>query len=114
MTTWTVRLGLSLMVVIGFWTNRLPAQEVLLVPYVPYEPALQPPPSYPYHVRPLAASDKALHRAFNKHGMCCADDGYYRICAGWRYEAHFVFGSCNWFFGQPCEPSMAHEKHWRR
>ena len=52
MKTWMLRLGMSLIVVVGFWTNRLPAQEVLLVPEVPYVPAYHPPANFPFTPRP--------------------------------------------------------------
>ena len=114
MTIWTVRLGLSLMIVIGFWTNPLPAQQILLVPAVPYEPAQQPPGYFLFTPRPQPSADHGLHRALNKHGVACQADGYYNTCAGWRYEARFIFGSCSSFFNQPCEPGKSCDKNSRR
>jgi hypothetical protein len=112
MTTWTVRLGLSLIVVVGFWANRLPAQEVLVVPLVPYEPALQPPPSFPFSPRPRPApAPSAVHRCMNKHGVGCAADPYYPTCGSCHYEWNFAFGSCRWFFDQPCIPGHGHYRH---
>src|SRR6185369_13232099 len=95
MKTWTARLGLSLIVVVGFWTNRLPAQEVLLVPAIPYEPALQPPGDFPFSPRPRPApSPSAVHRCMNGHGVGCQADPYYPVCGSCRYEFLFAFGSC--------------------
>lgn len=106
MKTSTLRLGLSLMVVVGFWTNPLPAQ-VLVVPTVPYEPAPRPYYDMPLVPRQLPATPNDLvHRSMYNHGVGCGPDGYYNTCPGWRYEAHFIFGSCSWFFGQPCTPGQ--------
>ncbi len=99
-----IRLGLSLMVVVGFWTNRLPAQEVFLVPETHYEPDHQPPsPGFMPRPKP-APADHPARRAANHFGVGCTDDPYYPICGSWRYEVRFIFGSCHTFFEQPCAP----------
>ena len=59
MKTWTLRLGLSLMVVVGFWTNPLPAQ-VIVVPTVPYEPDHRPYYEMPLVPRQLPATPNDL------------------------------------------------------
>lgn len=107
MKTWTVRLGLSLMVVVSFWADRLPAQEVLLVPAIPYEPAHHGSPTYPLTPRPLPApADHHLRRMLNSHGMGCQDDLYSPACNSWHYHMRFAFGSCRSFFDIPCEPGQ--------
>src|SRR5688572_600023 len=133
-----LRVGLSLIVAVGLWASRLPAQapipipppiqipppivqkapmapgyltpyppHVLVVPYVPYEPAhhpysdaalvppLQPPPG-----------KHCLQRMFNSHGMGCQanPDGTGNL----HSEFRFVFGSSRWFFGESCWPNLGH------
>src|SRR5260370_25635384 len=74
MKTWTLRLGLSLMVGIGCWANRLPAQEILVVPTVEYEPEHHDPYVFPFGPRPQPAPSKHLVcRALSKHGMACQE-----------------------------------------
>ena len=99
-----MRLGMSLMLVVGFWTNRLPAQEIFVVPEVFYEPA-RPGPTPLILPRPLPTpADHLARRAVNHCGVGCQDDPYYPTCGSWRYEARFIFGSCRSFFEQPCAP----------
>ena len=102
-----MRLGMSLMLVVGFWTNRLPAQEILVVPEVHYEPARHS-PGAPLQGRssPGPAADHAARRTLNHFGMGCKDDPYYTTCGSWRYEVHFIFGSCRSFFSQECAPNQ--------
>jgi hypothetical protein len=121
MKTWNLRLGLSLLLVVGFWSSRLPAQEpipqpkaipnqtpqpvqILVMPSVEYAPAYVPssppafalPPQYP-------PSDHHLKRFLNNHGMGCGVNQY-PTCGNWRYEARFIFGSCRSFFNDSCPP----------
>jgi hypothetical protein len=118
MQRWTVRLGLSLMVLVGFWTNRLPAQ-VLVVPHAHYEPAhhvfVVPPAAYePAHhfygtpaFAPRLPAPPAKHgiaRMFNQCGVCCGMDPFYSACGNLHYELDFWFGSCRWFFQEACPP----------
>jgi hypothetical protein len=107
MKTWTVRLGLSLMVVIGCWANRLPAQEILVVPTVEYEPAHHEPFTFPFAPRPQPApANHVVCRALNSHGMGCQEDPYTIAASSWRYEMRFIFGSSRWFLAQPCVPGQ--------
>ncbi len=113
MCIWTVRLGLSLMVVVGMWTNRTPAQqtnreaapEVLLMPAAKYEPGHQPNFGMPFvpKTHPQSANH-AVRRTLNNHGLGCENDSFFAGCANWRYEARFIFGSCRSFFGESCPP----------
>ncbi len=113
--TWATRLGMSLMIVVGMWTTRAPAQQpknyldpsppIMIMPAVPYEPGHQPymgmpfvPKSYP------PPADHALRRVLNSHGMGCDYDPYYAGCVNWRYEFRFMFGSCRSFFNESCPP----------
>src|SRR5436305_1978040 len=99
-----IRFGLSLMIVVSFWTARLPAQEVLVVPETHYEPEHQPPnPGFMPRARP-APADHVARRALNHFGVGCKDDPYYPAWSSWRYEVNFVFGSSRNFFGIACPP----------
>jgi hypothetical protein len=114
--TTSVRLGLSLMIVVCFWASPLHAQQVFVVPTVPYEPAhhaYEPLPlSFP---QPPAASPYAVQRCFNSHGMGCQVDPFYPLCSNLQYELRFAFGSCRSFFGESCPPSApCGSKHWGR
>ncbi|MBI3821716.1 MAG: hypothetical protein HY289_03440 [Planctomycetes bacterium] len=114
MGTWTLRLGLSLMVVVSFWANALPAQEVLLVPAIPYEPAHHGPPANPFMPRSQPApADHFTMRLLNSHGIGCKADPYNPAASSWHYEARFIFGSSRSFFDLPCEPCRLGEKHRR-
>lgn len=111
MKTWTVRLGLSLMVVVGLWTNRMPAQEcvmpppyVVVVPTVPFVPEYHPnypPPLYP----PLhpAPSTCAVVRTLNHFGLACQTDSFSAV-GNFASEFRWAFGSSRNFFGEPCIP----------
>ena len=116
MRTWTLRFGLSLMVMLSFWTSRLPAQEILIVPEVPYEPAHHAPAPWALAPRPLPApADHWARRVLNQHGVGCANDPFYPACINWRYQATFVFGSCRSFFDQQCEAGkFCGDKHRQR
>jgi hypothetical protein len=115
MRTWTVRLGLSLMVVVGFWTNRLPAQvqfvvapgqQVLVFPTVPYEPDSHPPSDYPFYVRPKREKAKHLYkRVLNCVGMGCQDsaDGW---CGNFWSEYRYIYGSCRDWYSDKCSPNQ--------
>ncbi len=115
MRTWMVRLGMSLIIVVGFWTNRLPAQEILVVPEIHYEPAQQPPTGSPFPPRPQPArADHLTRRVLNSHGVGCANDPYVPAFGNLRYELRFMYGSSRSFFDWPCEPGKLCEKHPRR
>jgi hypothetical protein len=115
MRTWMLRLGLSLMVVVGFWTNPLPAQEILVVPTIPYEPAYQPPMPFPFPPGPRPGpADHHLRRVLNSHGMGCKDDPFYTTCGSLHYELRFIFGSCRSFFSQGCDPNQPCADKYRR
>jgi hypothetical protein len=105
MKTGTLRLGLSLMVVIGCWANQLPAQEILVVPTVEYEPEHHEPRGLPLPPRPQPApANHLVCRVLNSHGMACQADPYTIAASSWHYEMRFVFGSSRWFLAQPCVP----------
>jgi hypothetical protein len=112
----TIRLGLSLMVVVGFWTNRLPAQDIFVVPVTPYAPAYHPysPPAF-FSPPPPPPANHGLKQCLNKYGMHCTVDPFYPVCGNWRYEANFIFGSCRYWMGEGCAPIPGHgQKHgWR-
>ena len=113
MQTWTLRLGLSLIIVVGFWTNRLPAQEIFVVPAIPYEPAQHPPTGFPFgpKAKPAPADHWAM-RVLNNHGVGCANDPYVPAFGNLHYEIRFIFGSSRTFFDWPyCEPCTLGHKH---
>jgi hypothetical protein len=97
----TVRLGLSLMVAMSWWVQRLPAQAPAAPP--PAAPAQAPccgarddnPP-------PLSAQNGLLHRVLNKHGLGCFTTHNTVGCGSLHSELTFFFGSCRAFFGEPC------------
>ncbi|MBI2807473.1 MAG: hypothetical protein HYX68_21020 [Planctomycetes bacterium] len=99
----TLRLGLSLTVVLCFWANPASAQQVYVVPTVPYEPAYVPysPPVFGYRPPPPLSSSR-VHGILNQHGVACQVDPYYANCANWHYEMNFIFGSCRSFFREDC------------
>ena len=106
MKTWTLRLGLSLTVVVAFWAKPSAAQEVLVVPTVPYEPAHQGlmPPAFAQRVPPPPPA-RFHARLFNSHGMGCQVNPYYPLCGNLGYELNFAFSSCRWFFDEACPPN---------
>ncbi len=111
-TTW---LGLSLMVLVSFSTSRLPAQEVFVVPSVPYEPTRHPYAPPVFAVKKTAPAENFFQRCLNKHGMNCGVDSFYPICGNWRYETQFIFGSCRSFFNESCPPGQrCGDKHGSR
>ncbi len=111
MKTWTVRLGLSLMVVVGLWTNRLPAQEliappgqVFVVPTTPYEPDRLPYYPSPLTPAPLPAPARLFWtRCLNLVGLACQTD-YWGCSTNLPTEIRWVFGSSRNFFGEVCVP----------
>jgi hypothetical protein len=102
----TIRIGLSLMVAAGWWVQKLPAQTPTepLPPIVNQRacPAPAPTPidssSSPTSVR------QWFKQVANNYGRCCSSDVNNPGCMGWRAEAQFVFGSCRYWFGEPCLP----------
>jgi len=111
MKTEALRLGLSLMIVIGCWADRLPAQvilpaqEILVVPTVEYEPDHHPPQGFPLAPLPQRApANSVVCRALNSHGMACQWDPYTIAASNLHYELRFVFGSSRWFLALPCVP----------
>jgi hypothetical protein len=105
MKTWTTRLGLSLMVVVGFWTSRASAQEVLVVPEIPYAPSHHPDTGLPFGPRPQPTpANHWMVRCANNHGVFCEADPYTIAASSLRYELKFIWGSSRWFLAQPCPP----------
>jgi hypothetical protein len=126
MKTWTVRLGLSLMVAVGLWTNRAPAQErvmppaheygvppkdcvmpplqIVVVPTVPFIPdyrPVYPPPLYP--PPPPCLAKHAVVRTLNHFGMGCQADSFSSV-GSFQSEFRWAFGSSRTFFGDRCIP----------
>jgi hypothetical protein len=102
-----VRLGLSLMVAAGWWVQRLPAQSASApAPLIVISATADVAP-------PVQSADQAGHLArwhehtkefLNKYGRCCSSDVNNPGCSGWRADLQFVFGSCRYWFGEPCLP----------
>lgn len=102
-----VRLGLSLMVAAGWWVQRLPAQSAgapapLIVisatgdRAAPVESVQRPGLLVRWH---------DYNKEFlNKYGRCCSSDVNNPGCSGLRSDLQFVFGSCRYWFGEPCLP----------
>jgi hypothetical protein len=100
----TLRLGLSLMVVVSVWTTRLPAQDVFVVPAVPYEPAQHPDFPAAIYPRPLPPPAKYLPtRVLNHFNLGCQADPW-GTTGNVFSEARWIFGSSRSFFGEKCVP----------
>jgi hypothetical protein len=100
----TVRLGLSLMLAMGWWVQRLPAQA-------PAAPSPAPQAQAPcacaaaqngYAGPEQPGQGNAVRRAFNRHGVCCYTTHNVPGCGSLHSELTFIFGSCRVFFGEPC------------
>ena len=114
MPTWTLRLGMSLMVVLCFWADRLhaqvtiapPGEQVFVVPTVPYEPArLYPGGSVYLPPPPMPPANHRVQHLFNQHGMGCQSNAPWGACGNYHYDFFFIFGSCRSFFGEGCAPN---------
>jgi hypothetical protein len=103
----TIRLGLSLMLAMGWWVQRLPAQT----PAAPL-----PAHSAPCHCASVLDPDAPpgpqrktfTVRALNHFGLCCASSHNQPTCGNLHSELTFIFGSCRQFFGEPCLPPPPH------
>ena len=101
----TVRLGLSLMLAMGWWVQRLPAQA-----------PVAPPPAAPAQAPCCGASAidgvtgmpdptvprSRFQRALNRCGLGCYTTHNVPGCGSLHSELTFIFGSCRQFFGEPC------------
>jgi hypothetical protein len=117
----TLRLGLSLMIALCLWANRLPAQvivpaqpdaHIFVVPVVPYEPSYHAPLPAPF--APPPAPGQGPHRIshlLNQHGLACQSNARWGSCGNLHYDCDFIFGSCRTFFGERCYPNIYHGKH---
>jgi len=126
MKVWTLRLGLSLMVALGFWADRLPAQtvvtmtngeQILVVPTVPYEPAHHYPNAMPFAPRNMPGpASHHLQHLMNQHGMGCKENTPWGCCGNFHSDFRFIFGSCRSFFGENCDPNTHNcgDKRWKR
>ena len=101
MKQWTLRLGLSLMVVVSVWTTRLPAQDVLVVPAAPYEPAQSP----PHSAAIIAPRTTPYKRVLNHFNFACQADPW-ATTGTFCSEFRWVFGSSRSFFDEPCVPGQ--------
>jgi hypothetical protein len=106
----TVRLGLSLLVAMGWWVQRLPAQAPT-APEAPSPPArLSPAPVLAS--APCCGGEAGpdqpgppktlLRQALNRHGVGCYTTHNVPGCGSLHSELTFIFGSCRVFFGEPC------------
>ncbi len=130
MRMWSVRLGLSLTVMVSVWTHGLPAQErigmptpdligvppanwgyqLFVVPTVPYEPDHYDPLPPPFEELPRPGTARhRLMQLMNQHGYGCDGAGGWG-CGSFTYDMHFFFGSCRDFFNQRCEPCRLHNQ----
>src|SRR5438067_1286407 len=110
----TVRLGLSLVLALECWAQRLPAQT----------PTPPPPPAMvPAECASCADSSRGagpggperkhlLTRVANKYGVGCNATHDSFGCGSAQAQLTFIFGSCRAFFGEPCEPPPPHR--WRQ
>ena len=94
------------MVVVGIWASRLPAQEVFVVPAVPYEPALHPPYPAPFIGKLPPQPAKHLYkRALNHFDLGCQPNDWGGT-GNFHSEMRWIFGSSRSFFGEPCVPNQ--------
>jgi hypothetical protein len=92
-----VRLGLSLMLAVGWWVQRLPAQAPCSCsadPSGPVAPDTDADPDHP-------------HRTFwkqvgNHFGICCWTTHNHPGCDSCHSTMVFFWGSGRAFFGEPC------------
>jgi hypothetical protein len=101
----TIRVGLSLMVAVGWWVQKVPAQTpTAAAPTVVIEAACPAPALTPIDSSSPTSVRQWFKQVANHYGRCCSSDLNNPGCMGWRAEAQFVFGSCRYFFGEPCLP----------
>ncbi len=106
MRTTTLRLGLSLMVVLSLWTGRLAAQQVYVVPTVPYDPDHHPASPPPLPARPKPEPAKHLYkRVLNHFNLGCQADPW-GFTGNFHSEASWMFGSSRSWFMEPCVPTL--------
>ena len=105
MKEWTLRLGLSLMVVVVFWAERAPAQEppLFIVPTVPYDPDHHPRTPAAFYVRPQP--EPGSHTILNHFGLGCQGDPWGTVMS-FHQEMRWMFGSSRSFFGERCDPNQ--------
>jgi hypothetical protein len=116
-----IRVGLSLLVAVGWWVQKLPAQTppaplppVVNQPACPPDPLAALPPVVNQAASPAVALTpidsstptfrQRLKQVANKYGRCCSSDMNNPGCMGPRAELQFIFGSCRYWFGEPCLP----------
>ena len=101
----SMRLGLSLILAMGWWVQRLPAQT-----------PTAPPPAVPEQAPcrgcalnsdapagPQAGTQKRfIHKALNHFGLGCWTTHNSPGCGSLYSNVRFVFGSCHSFYGEPC------------
>jgi hypothetical protein len=101
----TIRIGLSLMVAVGWWVQKVPAQT----PATEVTPVVNRAACPASALTPIDSSSPTSVRQWfkqvtSKYGRCCSSDLNNPGCMGWHAEAQFIFGSCRVFFGEPCLP----------
>lgn len=102
-----IRVGLSLMVAAGWWVQRLPAQSAgAPAPLIVVQATCEAPASVEPARRPgpLVRWQESTVAFLNKYGRCCSSDVNNPGCSGFRSDLQFVFGSCRYWFGEPCLP----------
>jgi hypothetical protein len=106
-----IRVGLSLVLAVGWGAGRLPAQTPGTPVPPPGTPAIQEAPVEAGRGgfrRPLAS---AAHTTYwhskataNKVGMCCSAYVDSPGCGSLHSHLVFQFGSCHGWFGEACNP----------
>jgi hypothetical protein len=103
-----VRLGLSLMLAMGWWVQRLPAQAPAApTPAAPTAPALAAPVYAPAQAPCACAADGMTGQPGQRSRLARIGLGCYTThnspgCGSLHSELTFIFGSCRQFFGEPC------------
>jgi hypothetical protein len=123
MNRWTIRVGLSLMIALGWWAQRLPAQTPVIraqagpavVQPAPVEVGVPVESSVSAHgpivtrlLAPINHLGDAGTAVAKRFGMCCKSTIDHPGCGSAREHLVFTFGSCHAWFGEGCEASPFH------
>jgi hypothetical protein len=112
MSARSARFGLGLVLVLGVSAAPAAAQ---VYPPPPAAPTVPPSPyAGPAHIDPSVyeapaapgqgrgCSSGRCTALLHRHGIHCWADHNLPTCTSCKATCVFIFGSCRWFFGEPC------------